>query len=89
MELEKRMDALTAHYWRFRFMHGHLFLTSFVLLKKKSLKHRKFHPVEIYDRIDKRNSTIQESEVPISKEIRDEALQAFFKTISCKLWSEK
>ena len=89
MEIERKIDSLNKEVWSFTFISYTLFFNSYQRLQKESTRHRKFYALDRYERIDKRRSTIQENEVPFPKEIRDKALQAFFKTISCKLWSEK
>lgn len=89
MELEKIIDDLTIERWAFLFLDNNIVLNAYCLLKKESKKHRNFKVIKIYDSLSNRNSNIEESEVPFSEEIKQEALNKFVSKIKVIRRSER
>lgn len=89
MRIERTKDELTKEYWDFLLIRETLFLNGYALLKRESTRKRKHIAVKKYDRLDSRNSNIEESQVPFTNEIKKEALERYFETIDCRRWSER
>jgi hypothetical protein len=89
MRIERKKDELTKETWDFTLIRDTLFLNGYELLKRESTRKLKYTAVQKYDRLQKRNSTIQESQVPFSDEIKKEALKTYFETIDVRRWSER
>lgn len=65
-----------------------LFLNKYLVFKRETKRHG-WKCVSFYDRLNDRNSKIKESEVPLTEEIKQQALNEFFKIITVKKWSER
>ena len=89
MIIERTKDELTKETWNFTLIRETLFLNGYQLLKRESTRKRKYIAVKKYDRLQRRDSTIEESEVPFTEEIKKEALQRYFETIDVRRWSER
>lgn len=89
MTIERVKDELTKEWWDFTLIRETLFLNGYQLLKRESTRKRKYIAVKKYDRLQGRNSNIEESEVPFTNEIKKEALERYFETIDVRRWSEK
>jgi len=89
MIVERIKDELTKEIWYFTLIRETLFLDGYQLLKKDSTRMRKYSTVKVYNRLMKRESTMEESEVPFTDEIKKEALQKYFETIDVCRWSER
>jgi Fe-S cluster biosynthesis and repair protein YggX len=87
--IERVKDELTKEAWDFTLIRETLFLNGYQLLKRESTKKRKYIAVKKYDRLQSRNSNIEESEVPFTNEIKKEALERYFETIDVRRWSER
>ena len=89
MRIERVKDELTKEVWDFTLISKTLFLNGYQLLKRESTRKQKYKTVKNYDRLQSRNSNIEESEVPFNSEIKKEALQRYFETIDVRRWSER
>jgi hypothetical protein len=89
MTIERINDELTKEIWDFTLIHDTLFLNGYELLKKESTRKRKYTAVQRYDRLQRSNSNIEESQVPFTDEVKKEALRAYFETIDVRRWSER
>ena len=89
MIIERIKDELTKETWDFTLIRETLFLNGYQLLKRENTRKRKYSAIKKYDRLQRRNSTIEESEVPFTDEIKKEALQMYFETVDCRRWSER
>jgi Fe-S cluster biosynthesis and repair protein YggX len=89
MTIERIKDELTKEAWDFTLIRDTLFLNGYQLLKRESTRKRKYIAVKKYDRLQKRNSNIEESEVPFTNEIKKEALGKYFEKIDVRRWSER
>ena len=89
MIVERIKDELTKESWDFTLIHNTLFLNEYQLLKRENTRKRKYTAIKKYNRLQKRDSTIEESEVPFTNEIKKEALEKYFETIDCRRWSER
>ena len=89
MRFEIKINELKKEVWDFTLIRETLFLNGYSLQEKESKRHRKYQTTKRYDRLMGRNSTIKESEVPFTDEIKQKALQTYFETIDCKRWSER
>lgn len=89
MIIERIKDELTKEVWDFTLIRETLFLNGYQLQKRESTRKRKYNAIKKYDRLQGRNSNIEESEVPFTDEIKKEALHKYFETIDCRRWSER
>ena len=89
MRIERVKDELTKEAWDFTLIRETLFLNGYQLLKRESTKKRKYIAVKKYDRLQSRNSNVEESEVPFTNEIKKKALERYFETIDVRRWSER
>ena len=89
MEIEKQIDELTHERWRFSFINRNIYLESYYVLQKESKMHRNYQILKKYERLSKRDSNIEESEVPFTDELKAEALNQFVSTIKVLKWSER
>ena len=89
MTIERVKDELTKETWDFTLIRETLFLNGYQLLKRENTRKRKYISVKKYDRLQKRNSNIEESQVPLTNEIKKEALERYFDTIDVRRWSER
>jgi hypothetical protein len=89
MRIERIKDELTKEVWDFTLIDKTLFLDGYQLQKRESTRKRKYVSIKNYNRLQKRYSNIEESEVPFTVEIKKEALQKYFETIDCRRWSER
>jgi hypothetical protein len=89
MIIERIKDELTKETWNFTLIRDTLFLNGYELLKRESTRKLKYTAVQRYDRLQSRNSNIEESQVPFTDEIKKEALRTYFETIDVRRWSER
>lgn len=89
MEIEKQIDELTLERWRFSFIDRNIYLESYYVLQKESKRHRNYRALKKYERLSKRDSNTEESEVPFTDELKAEALNQFVSTIKVLKWSER
>ena len=89
MTIERVKDELTKETWDFTLIRDTLFLNGYQLLKRENTRRRKYSAIKKYDRLQSRNSTIEESQVPFTDEIKKEALDRYFETIDVRRWSER
>jgi len=87
--VEKRKDELTLETWEFYFLDGILYLDKYLLCKRESKSKRKYETLKKYDRLRERDSTIEESQVPLTDEIKNEAFNQFVSKIKILRWSER
>lgn len=89
MEIVKQIDELTQEVWNFWFNNGNLYLDRYFLKKREDKKKRVYRNIKTYDRIFSRNNNIEEDEVPLPEEIKQEALRLFTSNIKVLKWSER
>lgn len=82
-------DELTKELWGFTLIRNTLFLDKYELLQRESTRKRKWNDVKKYDRLMSRYSTMEDSEVPLTDDVKKEALERYFESIDCRKWSEK
>jgi hypothetical protein len=89
MEIEKQIDELTIEKWRFSFIDRNIYLESYYILQKESKRHKNYRTLKKYERLSKRDSNVEESEVPLTDELKQEALNQFVSKIKILKWSER
>ena len=89
MEIEKQIDELTIERWRFSFIDRNIYLESYYVLQKESKRHRNYRTLKKYERLSKRDSNIEEVDVPFTNELKQEALNQFVSKIKVLKWSER
>ena len=81
MEIEKQIDELTLERWRFSFIDRNIYLESYCVLQKESKRHRNYRVLKKYERLSKRDSNTEESDVPFTDDIKQEALNQLFQKL--------
>ena len=89
MEIRRNIDELNKEVWTFSLINNVLYLNTYNYLNKESTKHRKYKSIKKFDRLMRRDSTIEESEVPFTSEIKQHALNKYFDSVKCMRWSER
>ena len=89
IEIKKERNAVKIEVWRFSMIRDTLFLETYYIAEKQSTRHRKYINKVYYDRIMSRNNTIEEADVPLSREIKEEALNLYFNKVKCKKWGDR
>ncbi|MBW4460465.1 MAG: hypothetical protein KME47_09520 [Nodosilinea sp. WJT8-NPBG4] len=81
-------NGLSLVEYRFYLMDTILYLDDYTEYNRPSKRHS-FKSVKSYARLDKRRSTIDVSEVPLTEEIKQDALNAYISKLQVKLWDKK
>ena len=89
IEIKKQRNALRIEVWRFSVIRNTLFLDTYYTAEKESTRHRKYKNTLYYDRVMSRSNTITEKEVPLNRDVKDEALNMYFDEIKCMKWGER
>lgn len=89
MEIINNIDELTIESWRFILLYNTLFLDSYCIKRKKSTRHRNYEVLKKYERIGGRGNTMQEYEVPLREDLKQDVLTQYMSSIKVKKWSEK
>jgi hypothetical protein len=89
MILKKQIDELTVEEFDFYASGTNLYLDRYLLLKKESKKKKKYSVLKLYSRLNARDSTIKEDQVPLTDEIKAEVIKQFTESIKCLKWSER
>lgn len=89
MEIVKQIDDLTIERFKFIDINNNLYLDIYSLEKRESTKHRKYTKIKKYDRLMERVSNMEESDVPLTDDIKDEAFRMFISKIKVLKWSER
>ena len=90
IRFEHRINELTIEKWEFYQTDNNIYLDRYVVLSRESTKkHNYTKVVRRYDRLMERDSTIKETDVPFTDEIRLEAIKQFVDTVRCVRWSER
>lgn len=89
MVIEKQIDELTKEQFRFHiFNSSFLVLDSYHLLSRENTRKRDWNSLKRYERLSDRNSNITLQEVPLTEELKIEALQEHIKTLKVMTWEE-
>ena len=88
-KIKKQINALKIEVWEFVIIRNTLYLDKYYTAEKESTRHRKYKKILYYDRIMNRNNTIAEEEIPLSNDIKEEALSIYFNQVKCIKWSER
>lgn len=88
VEININKDELERERYIFYYLDETLWLDKYFSEKRETKRH-KYKIVKHYNRLSARESNVKEEDVPISKEIKQEALNAFIARLNVKLWSER
>jgi hypothetical protein len=86
--IRKEISPLKIQEWRFTLIDYKLVLDRYDVLQKESTRHKYFKSISKYDRLNRRNSGLNDWDVPLSEELKKEALENFVSRISVIKWSE-
>jgi hypothetical protein len=83
----RQIDSLHQEQWYFYYDDSNqvLYLNKYYLMYRETTRH-KWKTEKKYDRIDSRYSTLTQSEVPFSEDIKAQALQEYIQGIAVRLW---
>lgn len=87
VEVKKQRSTTSIEVWEFVLIRNTLYLDRYYTAVKDSTRHRKYHKKLIYNRLDKRGNNIEVQVIPLSEEIKQEALELYLKKVECKKWS--
>ena len=89
--VEIRIDALTVETFEFYQTENKLYLDKYYVNKRENERKRNYLPdrTKYYDRLRDRDSTLKESEVPFTDEIKALAIKQYTDSIKCLKWSER
>jgi hypothetical protein len=87
--IEKQIDELTVERFEFYHTENKLYLDKYLLKKRENTRMRNYRLKLKYDRLNVRDSSLEESEVPFTEEIKAEAIKQFVDSIKCLKWSER
>ena len=73
IHIDKQIDELTFERWTFTWIHNHLYLDGYSMLRKESKRHKNYNILKKYSRLMSRDNNIMESDVPLTAEIKAEA----------------
>lgn len=85
--IERKIDDLTTEMFYFWLNDLVLILDSYIVVKRKTKRH-KGEILKKYDRLRGRESTLSETDVPFTEEIKQQAIEYVTSKLSVKLWSE-
>ncbi len=94
VSFKKKIDETYYEEWSFILIDLNICLDSYILFKKEDDSKRKYFPVKKYERIISgvRRSfaeKIEEKDVPLSDEIKEEVLNNLFSKLKVVKWSER
>lgn len=88
MTVEKQIDELNKEQFSF-WVNGHiLILDSYYFLSRENTRKRTWRQLKKYNRTMTRDNNITLQEVPLTEEIKTEALQEYIKTLKVMTWEE-
>jgi hypothetical protein len=86
----RQPDVLTQHRFEFIVLDGHLYLDRYHHFTRPTVRHRKWTCQNRYLRLSRfGDNTLTEAQVPLTPELRQEALALYLRQIKCLLWSER
>jgi hypothetical protein len=87
--IEKHIDELTIERFEFYQTENKLYLDKYFVMKRESTRKHNYNTAVRYNRLNERDSTITEAQVPFTDEIRTQAIKLFADSIVCLKWSER
>jgi hypothetical protein len=89
--IEKRIDELSIETFEFYQTDNKLYLDKYYVMRRDDINKRKYKidRSKYYYRLMERDSTITEAQVPLTDEIKAQAIKQFVDTIKCLKWSER
>lgn len=88
MTIEKQIDELTKETFRFWIKDNLIILDSYALLHRETTRKRNYNFIKRYERLGGRDSKTTLQEVPLTEELKAEALQEYIKTLRVIIWTE-
>jgi hypothetical protein len=85
--ITKKITELSKEVFCFNFVNGNLILYSYTIYEKATVR-SSYKPTKFYNKISERYSTIKESEVPLTIEVRNLAYEDFIKGIKVLTYTE-
>ncbi len=87
--LEKQIDELTKEIYNFYQVDNLIYLSNYTVLKRETTRKTKYSVVKKYDRLNTRDSSLSEDQVPFTEEIKAEAIKMYIDSLKIMLWSER
>ena len=89
--VEKRIDELSVETFEFYQTDNKLYLNRYYINRRVDANKRKYNidRSTYYYRLMERDSTLTEAEVPLTDEIKAQAIKQYVDSIKCLKWSER
>lgn len=87
--ITNQIDKNTIEEYGFTIMDSNIIYLNTYRIATKEPRQRYARTVKRYDRLNSRDSTIKEEDVPFTPEIREEAIRIFSTQLKCLKWSER
>jgi len=89
--VEKRIDELTVETFGFCQIDNKIYLDRYYIKKREDTRKRNYvtDRKHFYNRLDQRDSTLTEAQVPLTDEIKAQAIKQYVDSIKCLKWSER
>lgn len=88
MKLKKVISELEYVEWKFYFYNNTLWLDKYIIFSRETKRQKKYRMKTRYERIMSRDSNITLEEVPLTEEIKQEALGLFTSQITVQKWDK-
>lgn len=89
--VEKQIDKLTIERYEFYLTENKLYLDKYFIKKREGTKKHNYNIdwSKYYNRVNQRDSTITEAQVPFTDDIKVLAIKQYVDSIKCIKWSER
>ena len=87
--VERVLDELTKQAWTFTVIDFNICMTEYSLLKKESVRHKKWIAEKRFDSYFSRSSNITEQDVPLPDSVKQEAYNYYVSKLKVCKFSER
>lgn len=89
--VERRIDELKVETFEFYQTDNKLYLDRYFISKREDVNKRKYNidRANYYYRLMERDSTLTEAQVPLTDDIKAQAIKQYVDSIKCLKWSER
>lgn len=88
MTIEKQIDELTKEEFNFWENGNTLIFDSYYLFSRENTRKRTWNKVKMWERLTGRSTNMLFEYVPLTEEVKQEALQEYIKTLKVMTWEE-
>jgi len=89
--IEKRIDELSVETFEFYQTENIIYLDKYYIMRRENSRQSKYKidKSKYYNRLMHRDTTCPEAQVPLTDEIKAQAIKQFVDSIKCLKWSER